>query len=166
MGRSSQSVLSLSFDAGFGVNGFKGIYHFLLYIDKRANKEQKCQCTLSIRGYLLRYNGTWNTFTAQAQLGSRLRAHTESHFKFLDLAWKVHRNWDHHTITTFKILVTNKEIPFFWVYLSFCFCCYKMTNEPKEHSLGIWNLPKVDCVWNNYFRCLHYAQKPKFQSDF
>lgn len=166
MGRSSQSVLSLSFDAGFGVNGFKGIYHLLLYIDKRANKEQKCQCTLSIRGYLLRYNGTWNTFTAQAQLGSRLRAHTESHFKFLDLAWKVHRNWDHHTITTFKILVTNKEVPFFWVYLSFCFCCYKMTNEPKEHSLGIWNLPKVDCVWNNYFRCLHYAQKPKFQSDF
>lgn len=138
--RSSQTFLSLSFDALFGVNSFKGIHHFLLYIDKRTNKESKCQCTLSNRKYLVRYNDTWNTFTAQAQLGSRLRAHTESHFKFLHLAWTVHRSQDRHTITIFKILVTTKAVSFFWVYLSLCFCCQQMTNEPKQHRVGIYKI--------------------------
>lgn len=115
--------------------------------DKRTNKESKCQCTLSNRRYLVRYNDTWNTFTAQTQLGSRLRAHTESHFKFLHLAWKVHRNQDYHMITAFKIPITTKAVPFFRVYLSFCFCCQKMTSEPKQHSVVIWNLPKVSSVY-------------------
>lgn len=47
IGRSSQTFLSLSFDAVFGANGFKGIHYSLLYIDKRTNKESKYQCTLS-----------------------------------------------------------------------------------------------------------------------
>lgn len=165
-GRSSQAFLPLPFDAGFGVTSFKGAYHFPLYIDKRAKKQCKCQCTLSNREYPLRYDDTWNTFTVQAQLGSRLRVHTEGHFKFLHLAWKVHRNQDHHTITAFKILVITKAVFFFWLHLCFCFCCQKMTNKPKEHSLGIWNLRKVECIWNDYCRCLHYAQNPRFQFDF
>lgn len=91
---------------------------------KRTNKDSKCQCTLSNRWYLIRYNDSSKTFPAQAQLGSRLTAQTQTHFKFLQLAWK-----DLPMTTAFKIPVTTKAVPFFRLYLSLC--CWKTMNEPK-----------------------------------
>lgn len=69
------------------VNSFKGIHHFLLYMDKK-NKE-RFQATSALN----QTEDLWPDIMPDEKKkpASRLRAHTETHFKLQQLTWEVHR---------------------------------------------------------------------------